>query len=170
MKIALHGSKPTRDTMIPYGKQYIDNDDIKSVEETLLSPYITSGPKVEEFENRLCDITGARYAVAIANGTAALHAACCAVGIKPGDEVITTPMTFVASANCILYFGATPIFADINPCTWTIDPIEIRKNITNKTKAIIAVDYTGQATQIDQIREICREYNLVLIVCENIGI
>ena len=163
MTIALKGGKPVRDVIIPYGKQYIDADDIKSVSETLKSPYITTGPKVEEFEKKLCDITGAKYSVAISNGTSALHAACYAAGIKQGDEVITTPMTFVASANCILYMGAKPIFADINPHTWNIDPKEIEKKITTKTKAVIAVDFTGQAVQLDEIRAICTKYSLILI-------
>ncbi|NLJ91293.1 MAG: UDP-4-amino-4,6-dideoxy-N-acetyl-beta-L-altrosamine transaminase, partial [Clostridiales bacterium] len=121
------------------------------------------GPKVEEFERALCQLTGARYAVAISNGTAALHAACQAVGIKPGDEVITTPITFAASANCVLYCGGTPVFADINPDTWNIDPEDIERKITKKTKAVIAVDFTGQAVQLDEIKAICKKYDLILI-------
>lgn len=163
MKIALKGAKPTRDFFIPYGKQCIDDHDIEAVTKVLKSPYLTTGPRVEEFENKLCDITGAKYAVAISNGTAALHAACFAVGITQGDEVITTPMTFAASANCILYCGGTPVFADIDSDTWNIDPKEIEKKITSKTKAVIAVDFTGQAVKHDEIREICRRYNLILI-------
>lgn len=163
MTIALKGGKPIREVFIPYGKQYVDDSDIEAVNRVLGSPYLTTGPKVEEFEKKLCEITGAKYAVAIANGTAALHAACYAAGIKQGDEVITTPITFAASANCILYCGGTPVFADIDHDTWNIDPKEIEKKITSKTKAVIAVDFTGQAAQLDEIREICIRHKLILI-------
>jgi UDP-4-amino-4,6-dideoxy-N-acetyl-beta-L-altrosamine transaminase len=148
---------------IPYGKQYIDDDDIKAVSKVLQSDFLTTGPAVAEFEQKLCDLTGASYAVAVSNGTAALHAACYAAGIKAGDEVITTPTTFAASANCVLYCGGTPVFADIDPETWSIDPNEIRKKITAKTKAVIAVDFTGQVVAIDEIRAICDEYHLIFI-------
>lgn len=163
MKIAFKGGKPARDIFIPYGKQYIDESDIEAVTKVLKSPYLTTGPKVEEFEKKLCDITGAKFAIALSSGTAALHAACYAAGINEGDEVITTPMTFAASANCILYCGGTPVFADIDPDTWNIDPKEIETKITSKTKAVIAVDFTGQAVQLDEIREICTKHNLILI-------
>lgn len=160
---ALLGGKPIREDFIPYGKQYIDEEDIQAVNEVLRSPYLTTGPRVEEFENKLCELAGAKYALAISNGTAALHAACYAAGITTGDEVITTPITFAASANCVLYFGGKPVFADINPDTWNIDPKEIERKITNKTKAVIAVDFTGQAVQLDEIKAICKKHNLILI-------
>ena len=146
-----------------YGKQTIEDDDIKAVVDTLKSPLITCGPRVDELEEKLCEYTGAKYAVAVSNGTAALHCACIAAGIGPGDEVITTPMTFAASANCVLYCGARPIFADINPETYNIDPDSIRKCITSRTKAIIAVDFTGQVVEADEIRKICDEYGLLFI-------
>lgn len=146
-----------------YGKQTIEDDDIKAVVDTLKSPLITCGPKVDELEKELCEYTGARYAVAVSNGTAALHCACIAAGIGSGDEVITTPMTFAASANCVLYCGARPVFADINPETYNIDPDSIRKCITSRTKAIIAVDFTGQVVEADEIRKICDEYGLLFI-------
>lgn len=146
-----------------YGKQTIEDDDIKAVVNTLKSPLITCGPKVDELEKELCEYTGARYAVAVSNGTAALHCACIAAGIGSGDEVITTPMTFAASANCVLYCGARPVFADINPETYNIDPDSIRKCITSRTKAIIAVDFTGQVVEADEIRKICDEYGLLFI-------
>lgn len=146
-----------------YGKQTIEDDDIKAVVDTLKSPLITCGPKVDELEKELCEYTGARYAVAVSNGTAALHCACIAAGIGPGDEVITTPMTFAASANCALYCGAKPVFADINPETYNIDPDSIIKCITSRTKAIIAVDFTGQVVEADKIRKICDEYGLLFI-------
>lgn len=160
---AIEGGTPVRTEFIPYGKQYIDDEDIEAVKEVLKSPYITAGPKVGEFEKRLSELTGAKYAVAISNGTSALHAACYAAGISDGDEVITTPITFAASANCILYCGGVPVFADIDPETWNIDPIDIEKKITKKTKAIIAVDFTGQAVKLDEIKELCKKHNLILI-------
>lgn len=146
-----------------YGKQTIEDDDIKAVVDTLKSPLITCGPRVDELEKELCEYTGAQYAVAVSNGTAALHCACIAAGIGSGDEVITTPMTFAASANCALYCGARPVFADINPETYNIDPDSIRKCITSRTKAIIAVDFTGQVVEADEIRKICDEYGLLFI-------
>lgn len=149
--------------MIPYGRQMIDEDDIQAVEEVLRGDFLTTGPKITEFEQAVCDYTGAKYAVAIANGTAALHAACFAAGIKPGDEVITTPITFAASSNCVLYCGGTPVFADVKSDTYNIDPEDIRRKITEKTKAIIAVDYTGQPCELDEIREIAKEHNLLVI-------
>ena len=163
MKLAIHGGKPVRDTEIYYGKQYIDEDDIEAVVNVLKSPLITCGPKVEELEKELCIFTGAKYCVVLSNGTAALHASCAAAGIKDGDEVITTPMTFAATSNSVLYMGGEPVFVDIDPETYNIDPNEIKKKITDKTKAVIAVDFTGQAAELDEIREICINNNLLLI-------
>lgn len=161
--LAINGGRPVRETKIFYGRQCIEDDDVKAVTETLRSDYITCGPKVSDFENALCNFTGAKYAVAVSNGTAALHCACIAAQIGPGDEVITTPMTFAASSNCVLYCGAKPVFADINPETYNIDPDSIRSCITKNTKAIIAVDFTGQVVEAEKIRNICREYNLIFI-------
>lgn len=162
-KLAIQGGTPVREHKISYGRQWIGEDDIQAVVEVLKSDYLTCGPKVDELERSLCDYTGAKYAVAVANGTAALHCACIAAGIRPGDEVITTPITFAASANCVLYCGGTPVFADINPDTYNIDPKSIREHITEKTKAVIAVDFTGQVVEIEEIRKICDEYHLLLI-------
>lgn len=162
-RLAINGGTPVRDTVIGYGRQYIDEADIAAVVETLKSPALTCGPKITELEKRLCEVTGAKYAVAVSNGTAALHIAAMAAGIGPGDEVIVSPITFAASANCVLYCGGTPVFADINPKTYNIDPTSIREKITDKTKAIVAVDFTGQAVELDEIRAICKEYNLILI-------
>lgn len=148
---------------IPYGRQSIDEEDIQAVVDVLRSDFLTTGPKVAEFEQSVADYVGAKYAVAISNGTAALHAACFAAGIKAGDEVITTPITFAASANCVLYCGGTPVFADINPITYNIDPDDIRRKITNKTKAIIAVHYTGQPCDMAEIHKIAKEHNLIVI-------
>ena len=161
--LAVHGGKPVRDTPLGYGRQYVDEDDIARVVEVLRSPYLTTGPEIQKLEEKLCHLTGAKYAVAVSNGTAALHIACLAAGITSGDEVITTPITFAASANCALYCGAKPVFADINPETYNISPEAIREKISEKTKAVVAVDFTGQAVEFDAIRKICDEHNLVLI-------
>lgn len=148
---------------IPYGRQCIDDDDIQAVIDVLKSDYLTTGPNVTEFEKIVAEYVGAKYAVAVSNGTAALHVACLAAGIGQGDEVITTPITFVASSNCVLYCGATPVFADVNPYTYNIDPTDIRRKITNKTKAIIAVHFTGQPCELDEIHQIAKEHNLLVI-------
>lgn len=162
-KMAIKGGSPVRATKIFYGRQCVEDDDIQAVAEVLRSDYLTCGPKVSEMEKCLESYTGAKHVVAVSNGTAALHCACIAAGIGAGDEVITTPITFAASANCVLYCGATPVFADINPETYNIDPESIRAHITDKTKAIIAVDFTGQAVEVEKIRAICDEFNLVFI-------
>jgi len=162
-KLAIKGGYPVRAGKIYYGRQWINEDDVEAVTKTLHSDFITCGPKVDEMERNLCSFTGAKYAVAVNSGTSALHCACIAAGVGPGDEVITTPMTFAASANCAVYCGAKPVFADINPKTYNIDPASIRERITEKTKVILAVDFTGQAVEIDEIREICKEHNLIFI-------
>ena len=162
-KLAIHGGNPVRMEKIYYGRQWIDEEDIAAVAATLRTDFITCGPKVDEMERSLEAYTGAKYAVAVSNGTAALHCACLAAGIGPGDEVITTPLTFAASANCALYCGAKPVFADINPETYNIDPQSIRERITDKTKAVVAVDFTGQAVENEAIRKICDEHHLVFI-------
>ncbi len=162
-QLAIFGGTPVRETPIYYGRQFIDQDDVDAVVETLKSDLITCGPKVEELERKLCEITEAKYAVVVSNGTAALHVAAMAAGLKEGDEVIVSSITFAASANCVLYCGATPVFADINPNTYNIDPESIKKLITDKTKAVVAVDFTGQAVELDAIRAICKEHNLILI-------
>ena len=149
--------------MIPYGKQTIEQDDIQAVVDVLKSDFLTTGSKIAEFEQTVADYVGAKYAVAISNGTSALHAACFAAGIRPGDEVITTPLTFAASANCVLYCGGTPVFADVDPKTYNIDPEDIRRKITDRTKAIIAVHLAGQPCDMDAIHSIAREYGLIVI-------
>ena len=149
--------------MIPYGKQTIEQDDIQAVVDVLKSDFLTTGPKIAEFEQTVADYVGAKYAVAISNGTSALHAACFAAGIEPGDEVITTPLTFAASANCVLYCGGTPVFADVDPKTYNIDPEDIQRKITDRTKAIIAVHLAGQPCDMDAIHSIAREHGLIVI-------
>ncbi|WP_434798642.1 UDP-4-amino-4,6-dideoxy-N-acetyl-beta-L-altrosamine transaminase [Terrisporobacter vanillatitrophus] len=162
-ELAINGGTPVREEYLSYGRQVIDDGDIKLVVNVLKGNYLTTGPNVKQFEEMVADYVGCKYAVAVSNGTAALHAACYAAGIKEGDEVITTPMTFAASANCVLYCGGKPVFADINPYTYNIDPKEIEKKITSKTKAIIPVDFTGQAVDLDEIRKIADKHNLIII-------
>ena len=148
---------------IPYARQSISPDDTRAVEAVLKSDYLTQGPKVEEFEERLARYCGAKYAVALNSGTSALHSACFVAGIKAGDEVITSPISFAASSNCILYCGGIPKFADILEDTVTIDPAEIKKNIIETTKAIIPVDFAGHPAELEEIKKIAAEYNLIVI-------
>lgn len=162
-KPAICGGTPIRRDMIFYGHQYIDDADIQAVVEVLKSDYLTCGPKIQELERKLCELTGAAYAVVCSNGTAALHLACLAAGVGEGDEVITTPITFAASANCALYCGATPVFADINDETYNIDPGCVEALTSERTKAVVAVDYTGQSAELDALKEHCRRHQLVLI-------
>ncbi|RKM57914.1 UDP-4-amino-4,6-dideoxy-N-acetyl-beta-L-altrosamine transaminase [Butyrivibrio sp. CB08] len=163
-KLAIHGGTPVRSKKIYYGRQWIGDDDVKAVADSLTGDYITCGPRVTALEQKLCEVTGAKYAVSVCNGTAALHCAAIAAGLGPGDEMITTPLTFAASANCAVYVGATPVFADVNPETYNIDPDSIEAHITDKTKAVVAVDFTGQAVEHDRIREICDKHGLTLII------
>ncbi|MBO1513346.1 UDP-4-amino-4,6-dideoxy-N-acetyl-beta-L-altrosamine transaminase [Metabacillus bambusae] len=162
-KLAIHGGTPVRNDYLPYGKQVIDEDDIQSVVKVLSSDFLTTGPAIKQFESEIAKFTGAKYAVAFSSGTAALHGACFAAGISEGDEVITSPMTFAASANCVLYQGGKPVFVDIDPLTYNIDPKLIKENITEKTKAIIPVHFTGQPAELDEILKIAREENLIVI-------
>lgn len=161
--LAIQGGKPIRDTYLAYGKQCISEEDILAVTEVLRGDYLTTGPIVSEFESIVAEYVGARYAVAVSNGTAALHVALFGCGIKEGDEVIVTPMTFAASANAILYLGAVPIFVDVDPLTYNIDINEIESKISEKTKAIVAVDFAGQPVNIDEINKIADEYNLKVV-------
>lgn len=148
---------------IPYGTQWIDEEDIKAAAEALRSDYLTTGPRVEEFEKAAAAYVGADYGAAVGNGTAALHIACMAAGLKEGDEVITTPITFAASANCVLYCKATPVFADIDPVTYNISPDSILSRITERTRAVIAVHYAGQPCDMDKISRIAKEHKLFVI-------
>lgn len=162
-ELAINGGKPVRETHLAYGKQIIDDDDINNVIKVLKGDYLTTGPKVKEFENKVANYVGAKYAVAVSNGTAALHVACHAVGISEGDEVLVPAITFAASANCVLYCGGTPVFVDIDSKTYNIDVSNIREKITPKTKAIIPVDFSGQAVDMDKILEIAKAYDLIVI-------
>lgn len=162
-KLAINGGKPIRDTYLSYGRQCIDEKDIESVVEVLKGDYLTTGPKVAEFEKKVADYVGAKYAVAVSNGTAALHTACYAAGIEDGDEVLVSAITFAASSNCVLYCGGKPVFVDLDPKTYNIDVNKIEEKITSKTKAIIPVDLTGQSVDMDKILEIAKRHNLIVI-------
>jgi dTDP-4-amino-4,6-dideoxygalactose transaminase len=153
-----------RDTLLNYGKQTVGKDDIQAVIDVLKEDkYLTTGSRVILFEHKLAELTGLKYGVAVANGTAALHCAIYAANIHEGDEVIVTTMSFVASANCIVYQGGVPIFVDIDYDTMNIDINKIEKSITSKTKAIISVDFAGQLCNYIGLRKICNKYNLILI-------
>ena len=161
--IALYGGTPGRERKIFYGKQFIDAADIEAVLAVLKSEYLTQGPQIKNLEDMLCRMFSARYAISTMNGTSALHLACIAAGITNGDEVITTPLTFAASANCVRYCGGTVVFADICKDSYTIDPMPVEKKITERTKAVIAVDYAGIPCRLQELKEICERHNLVLI-------
>ena len=149
--------------MIPYGKQIVDRDDVAAVLATLESDWLTTGPKVSEFETAVAQFCGASQGVAIANGTAALHAAYAALGVGPGDEVIVPTMTFAATANAAVYLGATPIFADVSPDTLLIDPAKVEALVTTKTRAIVGVDYGGQPCNWDALSMIAKKHRLATV-------
>lgn len=152
---------------IPYGRQSIDDDDIKAVIETLQSDYLTQGPQIAKFEEAFAQYVGAKYAIAVSNGTAALHLSVIALGIESNEYVICTPITFAASANCVKYCGGNVIFADIDPETYLLDPDSvqtiIKNNPTKKFKGIIPVDFAGRVTNLDQFRDIADEHDLWII-------
>jgi len=148
---------------IPYGHQKIDRKDIEAVVRVLKSEWLTQGPKIREFEEALCGYTGAKYAVCASSGTAALHLACLASGLKQADEVITSPITFVASANCAVYCGARPVFADVDPKTANIKPGEILKKLTKKTRIVIPVDFAGLPCDLEEIYKIAHRNGLIVI-------
>ena len=170
-KLAIHGGTPVREKLLPYGRQSLDEDDIQAVVDVLRSDWLTTGPKVGEFEEAMADWVGAKYAVSFSSGTAALHGAAFAAGLGSGDEAITTPLTFCATANCVLYQGATPVFADVSEDTLNLDPREVTANISPRTKAIIAVDYAGHPAELDELRQIAERAGAVLIedACHALG-
>ncbi|MCL5958532.1 MAG: UDP-4-amino-4,6-dideoxy-N-acetyl-beta-L-altrosamine transaminase [Chloroflexi bacterium] len=169
--LAIYGGQPVRDKLLPYGRQQIDEDDIRAVVDVLRSDWITTGPKVAEFEEKLAEYVDARYAVSFSSGTAALHGAAFAAGLGPGDEAIATPMTFCATANCLLYQHAKPVFADVCPDTLNIDPVEVAAKITPRTKAILPVDYAGHPVDLQEIVELAERHGLVIIedACHALG-
>jgi len=160
---ALEGGTPVRDSHLPYATQWTGEEEKKEILEVLESGWLTTGPKVQQFENDIAKYLGAKYAIALNSGTAALHCCVGALDIGPGDEVITTPFTFLATANVIVYMGATPVLADVDEETYNIDPEEIRKKITPRTKAIIPVHYGGHPCNMDEINKIAEEHGLKVI-------
>jgi len=169
--LAINGGSPVRSTFLPYGRQSIEEADIQAVVDVLRSDWLTTGPKVSEFEESFAARVGAKHAVSFSSGTAALHGAAFAAGLKPGDEAITTPMTFAATANCVLYQGATPVFADVSRDTLNLDPEQVAKRISSKTRAILTVDYAGHPSGLDAILELGRNHDLVVIedACHALG-
>ena len=169
--LAIHGGTPVREKLLPYGRQSIDEADIQAVVEVLKSDWLTTGPKIGEFEERFSAWVGAKYAVSFSSGTAALHGAAFAAGLGPGDEAITTPMTFCATANCVLYQGATPVFADVSADTLNLDPGEVAKKLSSRTKAILAVDYAGHPADLDALLAFTRPRGIPLIedACHALG-
>lgn len=157
--------------ILPYGRQWISPEDITAVKEVLKTGWITQGPKIKEFEEAICRYCGSRYAVAASSGTAALHIACLAAGLKKGDEAITTPITFLATANAVLYTGADVVFADIDFDTVNIDPALIERRITKRTKALLPVDFAGLPCDLSEIKRIARKHRLVVIedACHALG-
>lgn len=162
-KLAIHGGAPASPHTIGYGHQVVDDADVQAVVDCLRSDYLTCGPATEAFEGALRGVTGADRVTAVANGTAALHVACLAAGVGPGDEVIVSPITFAASANCALYCGARPVFADIDPGTWNIDPAKIGEKVTPRTRAVVAVDFGGVPVDGAAVRSVCDEFGLAFI-------
>lgn len=149
--------------MLPYGRQQIDEADIEAVVNVLKSDWLTTGPTVSAFEESFAQIVRAKHVIAVSNGTAALHAAAFAANIQPGDEVIVTPMTFAASANCVRYQGGTVVFADVCPNTLNLDPKKVEEKITSHTRAIVTVDYTGHASYLDELNTLADRHNLIVI-------
>jgi perosamine synthetase len=169
--LAVDGGTPVRNSLLPYGRQSIEEDDIQAVVNVLRSDWLTTGPKVAEFEEAFAARIGAKYAVSFSSGTAALHGAAFAAGLKPGDEAITTPMTFAATVNCVLYQGATPVFADVSTDTLNLDPEKVAARITPRTRAVLPVDYAGHPADLDAMLELAARHGLVVIedACHALG-
>lgn len=161
--LAIHGGPPVRQALLPYGRQTLTETDVAAATEVLRSDWLTTGPKVAEFEEAIADYVGVRHAVSFSSGTAALHAAVLAAGLKPGDEAITTPLTFCATANAVLYGGGTPVFADVRDETLTIDPEEVERRITPRTKALLPVDYAGHPADLDALLALADRHELLVI-------
>ena len=161
--LALLGGRPVRERMLPYGRQHVDESDIRAVVETLRGDWLTNGPAVARFEEAFAAQVGARFAVAVSSGTAALHAAAHVAGLGPGDEVILSPLTFLATANCILYCGATPVFADIDPATLNLDTGQVERKLSPRTKAILPVHFAGLPCEVDRLQAVARAGGLRII-------
>jgi perosamine synthetase len=162
-RLAIDGGLPVRQSSLPYGHQSIDESDINALIDVLRSDWLTTGPAVQAFEVAVAEFVGAKYAVAVANGTAALHAAIYAAEVGAGDEVIVPAMTFAASANAAVFQGALPVFVDVEPDTLLIDPRQVEAKITSRTKAIVTVDYAGQPCDYETLRAIADHHGLILL-------
>jgi perosamine synthetase len=169
--LAIDGGPPVRETLLPYGRQSIEEDDIASVVEVLRSEWLTTGPKVSEFEEAFAERVGAKYAVAFSSGTAALHGAAFAARLKPGDEAITSPLTFAATANCVLYQGARPAFADVCADTLNLDPGRLSERINSKTRAVLPIAYAGHPADLDAILKLADQHGVCVIedACHALG-
>jgi len=169
--LAIDGGPPVRKTFLPYGHQSVDENDIAAVVEVLRSDWLTTGPKVGEFEEAFAAWVGAKHAVSFTSGTAGLHAAAFASGLKAGDEAITSPMTFAATANCVLYQGATPVFADVSSDTLNLDPAEAEMRVTPRTKVILPVDFAGHPADLEPIQQLAERHGLTVIedACHALG-
>jgi perosamine synthetase len=169
--LAIDGGTPVRKSLLPYGRQSISEEDIQSVTDVLRSDWLTTGPKVGEFEEAVAAWVGAKHAVAFSSGTAALHGAAFAAGLKPGDEAITTPLTFAATANCVLYQGARAVFADISDDTLNLDPDRVAERITPNTRAVLPVDYAGHPADLDPILALADRHGVTVIedACHALG-
>ncbi len=168
-ELAIHGGVPVRDKLLPYGRQSVSEEDIQAVVDVLRSDWLTTGPKVSEFEEAFAEHVGASYAVSFSSGTAALHGAAFAAGLETGKEA--TPLTFAATANCVLYTGATPVFADVLPTTVNLDPVEAAHRITSRTRALIPVDYAGHPAELAAFLELADKHGLIVIedACHALG-
>jgi len=162
-RLALDGGKPVRSTYLPYGRQWLGRVEERRVLEVLRSDWITTGPVTKEFEEKFARFVGAKHAVACHTGTAALHLAVSALGIEPGDEVVTTPFTFAATSNAVLYRGGTPVFADIQPDTKNLDPLQVKARVSKRTKALLPVHFAGHPCDLDELREIAAAKGLPMI-------
>ncbi len=162
-QLAVDGGAPVRETLLPYGRQSIDEADIQAVVETLKSDWLTTGPKIAEFELAFAEWVGAKHAISFSSGTAALHGAAFAAGLGSGDEAVTSPMTFAATANCILYQNATPVFADVSSDTLNLDPAQAAQKLTGRTKVILPVDYAGHPADLDAFLELAEKKGLTII-------
>ena len=169
--LAIEGGTPVRQTLLPYGHQSIDEDDVQAVVEVLRSDWLTTGPKVGEFEEAFAARVGAKFAVAFSSGTAALHGAAFAAGLKAGDEAITSPLTFAATANCMVYQGARPVFADVCRDTLNLDPNRLAERIKPNTRAVFPVAYAGQPADMDAILAVAEKHGLLVVedACHALG-
>lgn len=169
--LAVDGGAPVRDTLLPYSRQHLTDDDVDSVVQTLHSDWLTTGPRVAEFESAIAEATDAPHAVAVSNGTAALHTMLAALGIGPGDEVVVPVITFAATANAALYLGATPVFVDVDPASLLINPSAVEQAITPRTRATIAVDFAGQPADCQRLKEIAAPGGIHVLAdsCHAIG-